>query len=101
MYICICIYNSTCNIVCIIYAIVDCDVQLVGLIKMLIVPEPIVTPSETAADGTTVVSLCIYIYECTCDSVCVLCACCVRVVCCVHVVCVCHHMLQITFDNSR
>ena len=74
---------------------------------MLIVPEPIVTPSETAADGTTVVSLCIYIYiyECTCDSVCVVC--CVRVVCvctcvcCVRVVCVCHHMLQITLDNSR
>ena len=39
---------------------------------MLIVPEPIVTPSETAADGTTVVSLCICgCVLCVCLSVCV------------------------------
>ena len=59
--------------------LVDCDVQLVGLIKMLIVPEPIVTPNDAPADGTTTtttvsLSVCLCVYVCVCLSVC-LCVC--------------------------
>jgi len=46
--------------------LLDCDVQLVGLIKMLIVPEPIVAPSDTAADETTTtvsLSICLFVYQ--------------------------------------
>ena len=46
--------------------VADCDVQLVGLIKMLIVPEPqYITADGTTADGTTTaVSLCVCLYVC-------------------------------------
>ena len=50
---------------------------------MLIVPEPIVTPSDLAADGTNTVSLCVCViklsvsylsvHKCLSDCVCVVC----------------------------